>query len=285
VTLGAAGIYIASSGWSWSTQPVGTPQAMVASLARRLERHPDDLEGWLMLGRSYIVLEQPAHAARAYQRANELAQGRSAEALIGIGEALTLSDEAELAARAGPLFEAALDLEPTSGKALFFGAAAALQRGEPALARERFAKLLTLDPPPEVREILEQQIAAIDRESSGDEAADRPRVRVNVDIAPALRERLASDAPLYVIIREADKSGPPLAVKRVAARFPQSVELTAADAMVAGRDFATGQSVQVVARIAQSGSATAQSGDPFGEARYAVGREDAVQILIDRLTP
>ncbi len=284
LAIGASVVYVRSSNWSWSAQAADSPQAMVAGLARRLERRPDDLEGWLMLGRSYIVLQQYPHALRAYRRANELARGQNAEALIGLGEALTLSDDAELAGRAGRLFEAALDLDPSSGKALFFGAAAAMRRGEPALARERLATLLTLDPPANVRPILEEQIAALDRQMAGNHA-QRATVRVDVDIASPLRAAIDSDAPLFVIVRDPDAPGAPLAVKRLAARFPQSVELTSADAMVAGRELAPGRNVQVVARVARSGSASARAGDPYGEARYDIGSDGAVRILIDRITP
>jgi cytochrome c-type biogenesis protein CcmH len=289
LVVGAGTLYLRSSNWSWSAPAAAdSPQMMVARLARRLESEPEDLEGWLMLGRSYVVLEQYPHALRAYRRADEVARGKSPEALIGLGEVLTLTDETELDGRAGRLFEAALALDPASGKALFFGAAAAFRRGEPALARERLVKLLTLNPPERVRPILEQQIAELDRQIAGantDTKTVDAKVRVDVDIAPQLRAGVSQDAPLYVIVRDPQAPGPPLAVKRLTARFPQSVELTSADSMVAGRDFSAGQDVQVVARIAQSGSATASSGDPFGEVRYHVGSEGAVRILIDRLTP
>ncbi|MGQ0834393.1 MAG: tetratricopeptide repeat protein [Gammaproteobacteria bacterium] len=286
LVIGGSLLYVRSSDWSWSAPTADSPQAMVARLARRLEREPDDLEGWLMLGRSHIVLQQYPLAARAYRRADELAGGRNAEALIGLGETFTLSNDAELEGRAGRLFEAALALDPKSGKALFFSAAAAMRRGELALARERFATLLTLDPPANVRPILEQQLAALDRELGGAQApGPAVALRVDVDIAPKLRGGLAPDAPLFVIVRDPQAPGPPLAVKRLAARFPQSVEVSSADTMIPGRELAAGQNVQIVARVAQSGSATARSGDPFGEVRYHVGRDGAVRILIDRLTP
>jgi len=43
--------------------------AMVARLSARLEADPADLEGWLMLGRSYMVLERPDEARDAFRRA------------------------------------------------------------------------------------------------------------------------------------------------------------------------------------------------------------------------
>jgi cytochrome c-type biogenesis protein CcmH len=164
IAIGAVALYGTLSNASWQAPaPANTPQAMVGKLARRLEQAPEDLNGWLLLGRSYTVLEQFPLAARAYQRADRLAHGKNVDALIGLAEALALANEAQLNGRAGRLIEQALTLDPKSGKALYYGAAAALHRGDLALARQRFASLLALDPPENVKPILQAQIAAIDR--------------------------------------------------------------------------------------------------------------------------
>ena len=191
-------------------------------------------------------------------------------------------------------------LEPDSGKALFLGAAVAARRGELPLARERFAKLLALTPPQGIRPMIEQQIAAIDEKLAGTSTkaaavqqapaggaqAGDALVRVNVSLAPSLAAAGgAAAAPLFVFVRDPAQGGPPLAVKRLENHFPQSVALSPADSMVPGRAFAAGQSVQVVARIARSGSPVAVSGDPFGEVTYHVGHDGLVSLVIDRLTP
>jgi hypothetical protein len=110
-------------------------------------------------------------------------------------------------------------------------------------------------------------------------------VRVKVALSPKLSSERSRDAPLYVFVRDPKQPGPPLAVKRLQTRFPQMVELTAADAMIAGHAFVAGEDVEVVARIARSGSPIAQRGDPFGAVGYHVGRDDVVDVIIDRLTP
>jgi cytochrome c-type biogenesis protein CcmH len=46
--------------------------AMVGNLAARLEKQPDDVEGWARLGRSYMVLDQPDKAREAYAHALKL---------------------------------------------------------------------------------------------------------------------------------------------------------------------------------------------------------------------
>ena len=301
LVIGSAALYLTWSKWRWHPAPAAdSPESMVAQLARRLEHDPADLNGWLMLGRSYTVLQEYPLAVRAFGRAVQLSDGKNAEALSGEAEALALSDESELDGRAGRLFEQALALEPDSGKALFFGAAVAARRGDLPLARQRFAKLLSLNPPAAIRPMIEQQIAAIDEKLAGapttaaavqqghppgaTDAASAPTVRVNVTLSPSLASAVGA-APLFVFVRDPAQGGPPLAVKRLDSHFPQSVALSPADSMVPGRAFAAGQSVQVVARIARSGSPIAVSGDPFGEVTYHVGQDGLVSLIIDRVTP
>jgi len=295
--VGAASLYVSLSNWSWARAAAAadSPQAMVAKLARRLEHDPNDVEGWLLLGRSYMVLEQAPLATRAYERANALTKGQSPEALLGLAEALSTQDESQLSGRAGQLIEQALALAPRSPKALFFGAEVALRRGNLPLARERFADLLALNPPDSVKPLLQQQIDAIDQRMQGAPVGALPpsasangsaaAVRVKVALSPKLQIERSSGAPLFVFVRDPHQPGPPLAVKRLETRFPQTVELTAADSMIAGRSISPGQDVEVVARIARTGSPVAQKGDPFGVVGYHVGRDGLVNVVIDRLTP
>ncbi|HET9865088.1 MAG TPA: tetratricopeptide repeat protein [Steroidobacteraceae bacterium] len=292
--LGGAGLYAAFSNFSWVEAPAvaDTPAAMTAKLARRLAAQPDDLEGWLLLGHSYTQLEQFPLAVRAYQRADRLAGGRNATAILGIAESLVAQDSEQLGGAAGKLFERVLEMEPDNGKALFYGAFAALARQELPLARERFQRMLQKNPPPQVRDILAQRVAAIDAAlgtGAAPEAApgagDDARIAVRVSLSPRLAAKIPDGAPLFVAARDPQQPGPPFAVKRLAARFPVDVELTAADAMLASRRIAAGQQLEVVARVALGGTPTASSGDPFGQVSYHVGRDGRLNIVIDRLAP
>jgi len=326
LVFGGAALYATWSNWSWKTaEAADTPQGMVSGLARRLEKNPADLDGWLMLGRSYTVLEQYPLAVRAYQRADRLAEGRNAEALFGMGEALVSQDIDELDGRGGRYIEQALQLDPRNGGALFYGAAAALRRGELPLARQRFVDMLALNPPANVRPILEQQIAAIDEklaqeqggaptanaggsgpaagpaqgapgaaprtaqapadsasrsEPSAGVSGEVPPVRVKVTLSPKLAADVPSAAPLFVIVRDPRRAGPPLAVKRLSSTFPQTVELTTADSMLPSHTFTKGQLVEVVARVSRTGSPTESPGDPFGLAAHRVGDDGVVDIEI-----
>jgi cytochrome c-type biogenesis protein CcmH len=294
--LGAAGLYAAFSNYVWVETPslAETPAAMTAKLARRLAEKPDDLDGWLKLGRSYQVLEQWPLSVRAYQRADRLANGQNVDAILGVAESLFAQDQESLRGAAGHLFERALALDPNSQKALFYSAFAALGRGELPMARERLSRMLSSNPPAEIRDILEKSIANIDQQVAANAAGAKPksgvpatdaRVSVHVTMSPALQKLVAPDSLLFVAARDPQSPGPPFAVKRLPAQFPVDVELSAADAMLESRAIASGQKLEIVARIALGGTPTASRGDPFGQVSYHVGKDGRLNIVIDRLAP
>jgi cytochrome c-type biogenesis protein CcmH len=294
VLLGGAGLYASFSNYKWNEASVGadTPAAMTARLAKRLAGKGGSVEEWLTLGRSYGALEQYPLALRAYQRADQLANGQNAEALMGMAEILVQQNVEELRGRAGQLFERALEIDPTSRRALFYGAFAALGRGEPALARMRFNELLAQEQDPTVRALLERGIASANEQESQvagpttpAPAPDAARIAVHVSVAPELAARVPPGATLFVAARDPKSPGPPFAVKRLAARFPVDVELTGADAMLESRRISAGQQLEVVARVALGGTPTATSGDPFGQVGYHVGKDGRLNIVIDRLAP
>jgi cytochrome c-type biogenesis protein CcmH len=289
--LGGAGLYAGFSNYSWVELPdvAATPAAMTAKLAKRLSLEPNDLEGWLLLGRSYQNLEQFPLAVRAYQRADRLANGQNAEAIVGTAEMRLAQDFEEIRGAAGHLFDRALKIEPNNPKALLYSGFAALSRGEQPVARERFERLLTLNPPPEIQDIIRKQLLALGGEGSGPTPESAPgqgaKVAVHVTLAPSLASRVPAGATLFVAARDPKAPGPPFAVKRLPATFPVEVELSAADAMLESRRISDGQQLEVVARVALGGTPTATSGDPFGQVSYHVGKDGKLNIVIDRIAP
>ena len=299
----AIGLYVLWSRWSWPADApsiADTPAAMVKRLAKRLENEPEDVAGWLMLGRSYVALEQFPLALRAYQRADRLEGGRNAEALVGMAEAMVLQADGVVDERAGRIFEQALLLAPDSERALFFAGVAAQRRGDAATAIARFQSLLALNPPENIRPILEQQIAVLQAGvgAAGPAASGAPgaksaqaasgaqaRVRVSIAIAPAFASRVTPGATLFVFVRKPGQPGPPLAVKRLPAALPVTVELGPEDSMVPGLAISAGDSVEVSAKISADGSATPRSGDVVGRVAYTVGKDGLKPLLIDGLTP
>jgi len=245
--LGGAALYAAFSNYTWVEMPdvAETPAAMAAKLAKRLAAEPNDLEGWMLLGRTYSALEQFPLAVRAYQRADRLANGQNAEAIVGVAESLLAQDFDQIRGAAGHLFDRALIIDPNNPKALLYSAYAALSRGEVPSARERFQRLLTLNPPQQIRDIINKQLVALEGAGQGLPAQGvSARVAVHVTLAPSLASKVPTGASLFVAARDPKSPGPPFAVKRLPASFPVDVELSAADAMLESRRITAGQQLE-----------------------------------------
>lgn len=307
----AAALYVTLSKWNW-----GESQAAVAreqqvdelldKLKAKLAENPNDVNGWLLLGRSYGSMGRYALAVDAFQNAYDKSRGENVEAMIGLGEALAMTDEASLTGRAGRLFEAALEKAPNHPKALWYGSIAALQAGDLRRGRDRLQLLLAQNPPAQLRSVLERQVQDLNQQlnetgpgasaatagTEGAAPAAQRSIRVAVSIAPQVREQLkGGPLPLFILARDPAAAGPPLAVQRHSSSdLPLTVELSERDAMIAARTIATVPRVQVVARLSRSGTPQAQSGDYYGEAQYdfsknAGANAGTLNIIIDRAVP
>ena len=116
-------------------------------------------------------------------------------------------------------------------------------------------------------------------------AAAVAAVPLNLTLEGSLAVKVQQGSTLFVLARTPGQRGPPLAAKRLEAKFPQDVTLQASDAMLAGTGFVVGQQIEIVARVSNSGGAIARSGDLFGSAQVTVGKGGTVALRIDQVTP
>jgi cytochrome c-type biogenesis protein CcmH len=298
----AIAMYAGLSNWNWQaaqseSEQSATVDSMLKQLEAKLAANPEDLQGWLLLGRSYAQLQRFPLAINAYQHAYDLTKGEDVEALIGLGESMALQDQESLAGRAGQLFDAALAKAPNHPKALWYGSVAALQAGDLRLGRDRLQALLAQNPPDQLRAMLERQVQDLNEQlgegteggqaTGGNASVANRAVSVAITIAPAIAQQLRGPTALFVLARDPAAPGPPLAVQRhSSADAPLNVQLSAADAMIPTRSIATVQRVKIVARLSLSGAPQERSGDFFGEADYDFGKDTGpLQIVIDRTVP
>jgi len=217
-----------------------------------------------------------------------------------LGEAMIMVDERAFAGKAGELFEQVLAKEPDNAKALWYGAIGALQSGDLPRAHARLQHILVLNPPENVRAIIERQLQDIEQQmaaagqslpnsvpvASGKSQQSKRAIAVQVSIAPNLGKDLDQRTPLFVLARNPAAPGPPAAaVRRAVGDLPLSVTITDSDAMIQGRGISSLSQVQVVARISKSGAPQAQPGDLYGETlvQFAGDKPVKVKIVIDRV--
>jgi cytochrome c-type biogenesis protein CcmH len=200
---------------------------VVEALAKRLEGNPDDVGGWRMLGKSYMSLNNYPRAVAAFERVVELEDGRSAQGLVELGEALLAAEGGQtMPQRAMSLFENALAIEPNNQAALFWGGLGAVNRGDTSLAADRWERLLGTNPPEDIRDVIEQRVAewrgepapptaAAAQQPAESETAPEPApleagaiVSASIALSEAAQSALPADATVFVIARDPSQPSP-----------------------------------------------------------------------------
>ena len=267
-------------------------QAMVERLQKRLQKSPDDAEGWAMLGRSHFVMQHYADAAQAYARANALNGAQNADWLVGEGESRALAQGRELAGEPAQRFEQALRLDPDSGKALWYAGLAAAQAHDYAGALQHWLRLRGQQLPPDLAEALEQRLQELSP-LSGLKIPDRPKVttpvslRVRVTLAPALVGKLPAGATLFVFAKAAEGPPMPLAVQKLdAAKLPLELTLDDSMAMTPALRLSQFDHWLLTARVSRSGGAQPLSGDFQGQLRVDRAQAaDLIRLVISEVVP
>jgi cytochrome c-type biogenesis protein CcmH len=272
---------------------IASIEEMVDSLAQRLQENPDDLQGWKLLGRSYLQMSNFQAAATAYESAVSIEGGQNGQTLADLGEVIFLADRRSLNGRAGQLFENALAVSPNNQKALFYAGMAAVERGDKELGAQRWETLLASSPPQNIQDILRQQIAEIRGEAPLQAAASGPAepagdavVNIRVALGESAVSSVRADSTVFIIARDPAQPSPPIAaVRRRADELPAYVGIGDSDAMVAGRVPSGFAQLEIIARVSVSGQPIAQSGDWFGQQTISTAGSNEVSIIIDEQVP
>ncbi len=110
-------------------------------------------------------------------------------------------------------------------------------------------------------------------------------IKVRVELAPDMRQRVADDDTLFVLARAPSGPRMPLAVvRKKAGALPSVVWLDDTMAMRPDRRLAPGNRVVIAARISRAGTAQPRPGDLYGETGPLELRDgDSASVEIDRM--
>lgn len=250
-----------------------TIQAMVQRLAERLAQKPDDAEGWSMLGRSYLVLGQPADAVAALRKRLAL-QPKDAQAHADLGDALAFAAGRRFEGEPEQLIQKALKLDPKNTKALELMGTMAFDRRQYAQAIQHWqAALPAMDPQSQAAANLQAGVAEAQRRAEGANggngankgATAGAQISGRVTLAGALKARVQPDDTVLIFARLVDGPRMPVAVlKRRAAELPLDFKLDESTAMNPSLRLSPSMQVVVGVRVTRSGQAMAQPGDLQG---------------------
>lgn len=127
------------------TKALDDVDTMISRLAARLEKNPNDGEGFRMLGWSYVMTSRPDLAIAPYKRALAL-MPQSALVHSGYGEALVGVAKQTVTPEAKAQFDRAIALDPTEPRSRYFLALWQAQHGEERQALEKWVALANSGP-------------------------------------------------------------------------------------------------------------------------------------------
>jgi len=284
--------------------PIPGMDVLAQRLALKLRTQtPDDGEGWALLARSYVELKQYREAADAFSRAVKRIPS-DATLLADYADALGVANGKTLRGEPAALVQRALKADPKHPKALALAASAAFEDKKYRQAIDYWEELRTLlTPTSDEAKGIEANIAeanallgaksvaaptslaaalaaAVDAEPTSGGGAISGTVRV----APDLAEKVSSGDTLLVYAKAVARSGPPLAVVRVAATgLPLAFRLDDSQAMVPELRLSSVSEVALTARVSHSGAATPQSGDLQGVIQPVKVGAQGVELVMDQV--
>ncbi|MGI9133580.1 MAG: c-type cytochrome biogenesis protein CcmI [Rhodoferax sp.] len=285
---------------------------MLDTLVKKLEKEPENVQGWAMLARSYKSMGRNLEAERAFSRTGALLD-TDAQLLAAYADVVASNANGNLAGKPMELIEKALRIEPDNGMALWLLGTAAFQRNEFAKAIqiwERLAQQLT--PGSEDDQMLQNTIsqtyaklgktpptaraaapatatkaataakAPTDKAGAANAAAS---VSGQVDLDAALKDKVGPNDIVMVIAR-LPGSRMPLAVARLpAAPWPVKFSLDDSLAMNPQSLLSTAGQVEVEIRISKTGMAMPQAGDLLSAAQTVKVGASGLKLRVDHVRP
>ena len=266
-------------------------EGMVSRLAAKMREHPEDAEGWKMLGRSYTVLGRYPQAVDAYAKAAQRAP-RDSELLADFADALAMVHGQSLQGEPERLVERALAIDPHNLKALALSGTAAYERKDYAKAAQIWSRMLPLVPEgsEDARAIAQnveeaRSLAGIGAPAKAQEkpaAKAAAGVRGVVKLSAGLKGKVQPDDTLFVFARAAEGPPMPLAVLRAkAGDLPLQFALDDSMSMAQGLTVSAFPRIVVTARISRSGTPTPQAGDLQGASAPVANDARGLTVTID----
>jgi len=259
---------------------------MVEKLAQRLQKDPNDGEGWAMLARSYSVMERNEEALDAYAHATVL-RPNDATLLVDYADALGVKNQRNLTGQPMKLIARALKADPTNLKGLALAGTESFMRKDYRQAVRYWSEVQKIGPTdnPLVQQVessLQQarSLAGLPAlsasapavgpvEASGNASAPAGKmqgasasVSGTVSLSTALRGQVGPEDTVFIFARPASGGRMPLAAQRVQVKdLPYRFTLDDSKSMSSAMPLSSSAQVVLGARISKSGDAIPQPGD------------------------
>lgn len=286
---------------------------MLLMLRTRLHDDPEDMEGWYLLGRSYLSMERPREALQAFDHARQL-NPNEPDYLVAYAQTLRMAEQDAALPEVDRLLRQALQLDPNHEGARLLTAYRNMETGRfdeaiavfTALKANRAAdtessamldKVIADARAAQARAAGAPAAAPAGAVSAGSvsggtaanaaapqsAAASTESLSVAVSLAPALKGKASEQARVFVFARTESGPGLPVAVAVLpVSALPTTVTLSDANAMNPAVKLSGQQRVTLVARVSMKGTVEPAPGDLEGKlAAFDWRQQPKQQLLID----
>jgi len=268
--------------------------AMVENLAERMKANPDNVEGWVMLARSYNAMQRFPEAAQAYAQAIQRVPD-NAQLLADYADVLAMVQGRKLEGEPEKLIKRALEVDPNNLKALLLAGTVAFDRQDFKQAAAHWEKARGMVPPEsDFARSIGNSIAEAKQKGGltaaapvASPAAAAPaqasaRISGTVRLAPGLAAKAGPTDTVFVFARAPSGPRMPLAIVRKQVKdLPLEFSLDDSMAMAPNMRLSNFPQVVVGARVSKAGSATPQPGDLEGATQPVAVGSSGVAVTIE----
>ncbi|MBV1789373.1 c-type cytochrome biogenesis protein CcmI [Marinobacterium sp. D7] len=271
-----------------------TLEEALAQLEQELERNPENAEGWYLLANTYVNQGRFDEGLQAFRKVLEILP-EDAPQYAGvqgqIAQALYFQSEGRMTDEVRAQIDLTLSLDPSDIAALGILGIDAYEQGRYREAIDYWGRALpgaSGDAAQSLRSGIDQarqQLAAAGEPVPEMPAVTGPVITVSVDIADELKARVTPDQVVFIYARPVGGRMPLAAVRRKVSDLPLEVELNDSLAMMPGAELSSVDTVEIGARISNTGQAIAAPGDLIGsQSPITVGTgAQSVKLVIDRV--
>ncbi len=277
----------------------GSLQEQIVQLREHLQNTPEDVEGWLMLARSYHFMKDYTNADGAYERAAALIQNPDPNFLADWADTAAMAQGRQMTGKPYELVKRALSLQPSHQKALWLAGTAAFETKDYRASLEYWQRLAAQFPEGsenhaqmqrnigEIKELLGSPVETQTAAAQVPAATGGATLRGVVRLSEELKGRVSPEQTVFVYARAPSGPRMPLAIVRKQVKdLPLTFTLDDSTAMTPAMKLSAFPQVVVGARVSLSGNAVQQSGDMetvMGPLEVSSAGE--LELVIDSIVP
>ena len=260
-------------------------EKMVAEFAAKMERDPTNLQGWVMLARSYRILGRNEEAAKAYERAGNFIES-DPQLLADYADVLASNANGSFSGKPLKLINQALKLDPNNLMALWLSGTASYAAGNYKAAVQTWEKLAQQLPPgTEDARSIESSIADARAKAglSSKAIVNTKGISGKIEIAADIKSKVKSGDIVMVIARKPGERMPVAVLKTSVSEFPMNFSLTDALAMNPSSPLSQLTEASLEVRISKTGMAKPEAGDLISTPQTVKVGANNIRLVIDQV--